>query len=118
MSSSAASYGADILRRVRVDAASWLAFAALLAWMFGLYWSDVQLGLFPLSQGDVLQMRALWLGSEAAALLVALLVAARLAARAVSRPSFRERCCSRERSRCSSGLRWRLPKFCSPSGWP
>lgn len=82
MSSSAASYGADILRRVRVDAASWLAFAALLAWMFGLYWSDVQLGLFPLSQGDVLQMRALWLGSEAAALLVALLVAARLVARA------------------------------------
>lgn len=70
------SYGRDVVRRLRADAVLWLAFAALLAWMFGLYWSDL---LVRPSFGslDLLQMRALWLGSEAATLLVALICSKR-----------------------------------------
>lgn len=78
MVGSVSSYGKDIVRRVREDSLLWLAFAALLAWMFGLYWSDTLLGLFSLGQLDLLEMRASWLGAEAVALLAALLAAARL----------------------------------------
>lgn len=81
MAESVSTFGADIARRVRDDAVSWLAFAALLAWMFGLYWSDVLLAQLSLVASDLLQMRALWLASEAATLLAMVFGASRIAAR-------------------------------------
>lgn len=50
---------------------SWLAFSALLAWMFGLYWSDLFVARSSTVQFDFLQLRALWLATEAMVLFVA-----------------------------------------------
>lgn len=51
------------------DALSWLAFSLLLAWMFGLYWSNLFVGKLTAEAFDFLQLRALWLGVEALVLL-------------------------------------------------
>lgn len=83
MGKGVSTFGADIVRRVREDAASWLAFAALLAWMFGLYWSNVLLAQLSLGATDLLQMRALWLAAEAVTLATMVLGAARIEARGV-----------------------------------
>ena len=83
MGKGVSTFGADIVRRVREDAASWLAFAALLAWMFGLYWSNVLLAQLSLGATDLLQMRALWLAAEAVTLAAMVLGAARIEARGV-----------------------------------
>lgn len=62
----------DAVRRQLSEApAAWLAFAALLAWMFGLYWSDLFVARVSTAQLDFLQLRALWLAVEAGTLLVA-----------------------------------------------
>lgn len=62
----------DAVRQQLSEApASWLAFAALLAWMFGLYWSDLFVARVSTAQFDFLQLRALWLAVEAGTLLVA-----------------------------------------------
>ena len=74
MGKGVSTFGADIVRRVREDAASWLAFAALLAWMFGLYWSNVLLAQLSLGATDLLQMRALWLAAEAVTLVSSLVI--------------------------------------------
>ncbi|MEG0504364.1 MAG: helix-turn-helix transcriptional regulator, partial [Raoultibacter sp.] len=49
---------------------SWLAFSALLAWMFGLYWSDLFVFRLTTTSFEFLELRALWLAVEAVALLV------------------------------------------------
>lgn len=66
------SYGKDVVRSLREDAVLWLAFASLLAWMFGLYWSDLLLVQPSVGASDLLQMRALWLAAEALTLMVLL----------------------------------------------
>ncbi|WP_270296135.1 hypothetical protein, partial [Eggerthella sinensis] len=78
MGKGVSTFGADIVRRVREDAASWLAFAALLAWMFGLYWSNVLLAQLSLGATDLLQMRALWLAPKPWTLAAMVLGAARI----------------------------------------
>ncbi|MDR2380749.1 MAG: helix-turn-helix transcriptional regulator [Bifidobacteriaceae bacterium] len=47
----------------------WLCFAALLAWIFGLYWSDLFASQMATQEFDFLELRALWLGAEAVTLI-------------------------------------------------
>lgn len=65
------SYFSVAKQQICKEPASWLAFAALLAWMFGLYWSDLFVARSSTVQFDFLQLRALWLAVEALTLLVA-----------------------------------------------
>ncbi|MEG0303854.1 helix-turn-helix transcriptional regulator [Gordonibacter sp.] len=60
------------VRQVRTNTFSWLAFASLLAWMFGLYWSNLFFDRVVAGSFDFLQMRSLWLAAEAVALLAVL----------------------------------------------
>ncbi|WP_180326626.1 response regulator transcription factor [Raoultibacter phocaeensis] len=64
------SYFGIVKQQVRESPASWLAFATLLAWMFGLYWSDLFVGRSATVHLDFIQLRALWLAVEATTLLV------------------------------------------------
>lgn len=64
------SYFTVVKRQVCETPAAWLAFAMLLAWMFGLYWSDLFVERSATDPLDFLQLRALWLAVEAVALLV------------------------------------------------
>lgn len=55
--------------QLREDLFAWLAFAVLLAWIFGLYWSNVfALQIAPTL--DAVQMRSLWLAAEAVTLII------------------------------------------------
>lgn len=65
------SYLGIVKRQFREAPASWLAFSALLAWMFGLYWSDLFVARSFTAQFDFLQLRALWLAVEALTLIAA-----------------------------------------------
>ena len=69
-------------RRARTAAPAVVAFAALLAWMFGLYWSDIPIRQLAFDDDSLLQMRALWLAGEA--IVLAALLAAAAAGRAPS----------------------------------
>lgn len=77
------SFSSIVVQQVRRDPFSWLAFACLLAWMFGLFWSNVFVGRLAMGDLDFVQLRALWLAVEAVAL--ALLCAAFSWKRSLSR---------------------------------
>lgn len=62
------SFSSIVVQQARRAPFSWLAFACLLAWMFGLFWSDVFLGRVATASFDFVQVRALWLAVEAIAL--------------------------------------------------
>lgn len=76
------SYGEIVKRQVRENPAPWLALAALLAWMFGLYWSDLFVVRGASGVFGFLELRSLWLASEAVTLLVVLVAGNRLLAQA------------------------------------
>lgn len=59
-----------VWRHAVEDFASWLAFAGLLSWMFGLYWSDLSSFSSASDPFGLLEARSLWLASEAVTLLV------------------------------------------------
>ena len=61
-----------VLLQFREDLVSWLSFATLLTWMFGMYWSDTFANDPSGAQFGILHLRALWLATEAVALLVML----------------------------------------------
>lgn len=63
------SYFSIIKHELRESPTSWLAFSALLAWMFGLYWSDLFVSRLATASFELLELRALWLAAEAATLL-------------------------------------------------
>lgn len=62
------SYAAIVRHEIRHESTSWIAFSLLLAWMFGLYWSDLLVSSPSIPALDFLDMRAWWLGTEAVAL--------------------------------------------------
>ena len=61
-----------VLLQFREDLVSWLSFATLLTWMFGMYWSDTFANDPSGAQFGILHLRALWLATHAVALLVML----------------------------------------------
>lgn len=62
------SYAAIVRHEIRHESTSWIAFSLLLAWMFGLYWSDLLVSSPSTPALDFLDMRAWWLGTEAVVL--------------------------------------------------
>lgn len=94
-----------VLLQFREDLVSWLSFATLLTWMFGMYWSDTFANDPSGAQFGILHLRALWLATEAVALLV-MLAASRPLLRHVRATAavagtllFVGRCCSHSRQR-------------------
>jgi DNA-binding CsgD family transcriptional regulator len=59
-----------LVSQIHEDRFSYLSFAALLLWMFALFWSDILIPADTARGLSLLHIRALWLGAEAATLSV------------------------------------------------
>lgn len=57
-----------VAAQIRQDTLSWLSFALLLAWIFGMYWSNAFLDRIAIGKFDLIHLRAVWLAVEAVAL--------------------------------------------------